>query len=124
MTARYCGACLKTGDRFPHVSTEPAPLRALIYNRVSSDPSGRGLSVASQETENRAYCQREGWRVVAAVTDNDLSASAWATKSRPGFTEVQRRIVAGDVDVLVCWEASRAYRDLAAYTLLRELCAG
>lgn len=101
------------------MSTE---LRALIYSRASSDPTGRGLSVDSQETENRRFCERQGWRIVAAISDNDRSASRYATRVRDGYAEARRRIRTGEVDVFVCWEASRADRDLAAYAKFRDLC--
>lgn len=97
--------------------------RALIYNRVSSDPSGRAISVASQDTENRAFCERQGWTVVGTVTDNDRSASRHATRPRDGYTEVRRAMAARELDVLVCWEASRGERDLEVYVQLRRLCA-
>lgn len=110
---------------YTHVSRSDntPPLRALIYDRVSEDPTGRGLSVASQDIENRRFCERQGWPIVDTIQDGGLSASAWATKERPGFAEVRRRIEAGEVDVLVCWEASRAQRDLEVYLALRKLCA-
>lgn len=78
--------------------------------------------MASQDVENRAFCERQGWDVVGTIEDNDFSASPWATKERPGFAEAQRRMAAGEVDVLVCWEASRALRDLEVYAEVRSLC--
>ena len=101
----------------------PRRLRALIYNRVSSDPTGKAVSVRSQDTENRATCEREGWEVVATVTDNDRSASSFATRERDGFAEVHRAMAAGEFDVLVCWESSRSNRDLGVYVALRDACA-
>ena len=50
--------------------------RGVIYTRVSSDPNDRGRSVAEQETECRAVCQRNDWQVVAVFSDNDRSATA------------------------------------------------
>lgn len=108
----------------PHNS---APrLRALIYNRVSSDPSGRKVSVESQDKENRAWCERENVEVAASITDNDRSASRVATKEREGYAEVRRALggrVHGRIDFLVVWEPSRAQRDLADYVIMRDLCA-
>jgi len=107
------------------VSLPDKPLRALIYNRVSSDPTGRRVSVESQDAENRAWCAREGVQVVASITDNDRSASRVATKTREGYTAV-RRALAGDthgrIDYLVLWESSRARRSLDDYVVERELC--
>jgi DNA invertase Pin-like site-specific DNA recombinase len=97
-------------------------LRALIYDRVSNDPDGRGLSVADQDSENRAFCARQGYDVVGSIVDNDRSASRRSKQARPGYAEVRERLAAGGVDVLVCWESSRAQRDLKAYVQVRELC--
>lgn len=100
-------------------------LRALIYNRVSSDPHGRGVSVGSQDVENHSFCDRQGWEVAATVTDNDRSASRFAVKERDGYAQVQKALaggVYGRIDVLVCWESSRAQRDLGDYVQLRDLC--
>lgn len=97
--------------------------RALIYNRVSSDPSDQRISTASQDRENRAYCDEQGWEVVATVTDNDRSASQFATRAREGYAQVLEALdgsVFGRVDILVTWEASRRERDLGVFVALRQ----
>lgn len=96
-------------------------MRAIIYCRVSSDQTGKAKSVADQERECRAVCKREGWPVAEVLTDNDRGASRWSTKDRPAYKRLDEVLRSGDV--LVLWEASRASRDLAAYVLLRDLCA-
>lgn len=96
-------------------------MRAIIYCRVSSDQTGKAKSVADQERECRAVCEREGWPVAEVLTDNDRGASRWSTKDRPAYKRLDEVLRSGDV--LVLWEASRASRDLAAYVLLRDLCA-
>ncbi|MEW1933072.1 recombinase family protein [Rhodococcus sp. NPDC079359] len=96
-------------------------MRAIIYCRVSSDQTGKAKSVADQERECRAVCEREGWAVAEVLTDNDRGASRWSTKDRPAYRRLAEVLQPGDV--LVLWEASRASRDLAAYVLLRDLCA-
>jgi site-specific DNA recombinase len=97
-----------------------APLRALIYVRVSSD-NANGRSVEEQEAECRALCERNGWPVFEVFADNDRSASRYATKDRPEYARLKTALKPGDV--LVTWEASRAQRDLARYVELRDLCA-
>ena len=94
-------------------------LRAVIYTRVSRDNAG-GRSVAEQERECRAVCEREGWPVAEVIEDNDRSASRYATKDRPGFDRLRSIVAPGHV--IVCWEASRLSRDLAAMIGLRDLC--
>ena len=83
------------------------------------------MSVESQETENRAWCQRQGWAVAGVVTDNDRSATRFATKQREGFKTIWSGLDDGRwgrVDVLVTWASSRNARRLDGYVDLRELC--
>lgn len=94
-------------------------MRALIYTRVSEDRA-QGRSQEEQEDEIRAHCRKMGWRVVGVVTESG-SASRYATKERPGWLEVHARLAAGEADVLVTWASSRAQRNLADYTELRQL---
>lgn len=110
----------------PPDHTAAPRLRALIYNRVSADPSGRRISTASQDVENRAFCDRQGWDVATTITDDGRSASRYASRKREGWAEVQQAIAGklhGRIDALVCWEASRAHRDLEDHLPLRRMCA-
>ncbi len=88
-------------------------MRAVVYTRVSSDPNERGRSVTEQEAECRAVCERNGWAVAAVYSDNDRSASRYATKSRPEYRNLVRHIESGAADVVVVWESSRGTRSLA-----------
>jgi site-specific DNA recombinase len=97
-------------------------VRALLYGRVSHDPSGHGRSVDSQLDECRKWAAREGWDVVDEVRDVDRSASRHARRRREGWDGVTARLQAGAIDVLVTWEASRAQRDLEQYAELRRWC--
>jgi DNA invertase Pin-like site-specific DNA recombinase len=98
----------------------PQVTRAVIYARVSSDRA-KGRSVAEQEAECRAECDRRGWPVADVLTDNDRSATRFATKDRPEYERLRTILQPGDV--LVVWEASRAGRSLDHYVDLRRLCA-
>jgi site-specific DNA recombinase len=103
--------------------TYKQPLRALIYNRVSADPSGRKVSVESQDVENHTFCERQGWDIVGTITDNDRSATRYATKEREGYQQVLTALdgaLYGRVDVLVTWESSRGERRLDGYVRLRD----
>jgi len=88
---------------------------------VSKDKR-QGRSVEEQEAECRALCEREGWTVADVLTDNDRSASQYATKARPAWKQVKQRLATDGVDVLVTWEASRNGRDLEEFVKLRKLC--
>jgi DNA invertase Pin-like site-specific DNA recombinase len=94
--------------------------RALVYTRVSKEKRSR--SVEEQEAECRTVCDREGWHIVDVFTDDGRSASRYAKKGRPEWDKVKERLAAGDVTVLVTWEASRSHRDLAEFVAVRDLC--
>lgn len=94
--------------------------RAIIYTRVSGDKTREARSPEEQENDCRAECDRNGWPVAQVVTDNDMSASRWAARERPGFKRLWSILQPGDV--LVTWESSRAQRDLRDYLDLRDLC--
>lgn len=94
--------------------------RAIIYVRVSSDKAG-GRSVEEQEQECREVCQRNGWPVAMVIRDNDMSASPYARKNRPGFAQLFEVLQPGDI--LVTWAADRRERELGAYLQIRNLCA-
>lgn len=96
-------------------------MRALLYCRVSDDRA-EGRSVREQEAELRALCERHGWTVAHVISDS-LGASTYSRGTRTGWAEVQRLIAAGEADLLVTWENSRAARNLADYSELRDLCA-
>lgn len=106
------------------MNKKPAPTRAIIYCRTSSDPGKEGRSVSAQEVECRAICDREGWPVGEVIVDNDIGASRWSGKGggkrRPGYERLKSILRSGDV--LVTWSISRAQRDMDQYTELRNLC--
>lgn len=97
-------------------------MRAVVYTRVSSDPRALGRSVAEQEAECLAICEREGWTVAKVFCDNDRSASRYAKRGRPAYNQLREFVASGACDVLITWECSRAQRDLEDYVSLRELC--
>ena len=97
-----------------------APLRAFIYGRNSVGK--RGSSTRDQNTENRRTCERNGWTVAGEFADRGISASRYAKKEREDYQEMIKRMRAGECDVLVVWESSRAYRTLETYVELRALC--
>lgn len=97
-------------------------MRAGIYTRLSSDPRGRGKSVAEQEQDARADVARNGWELAEVYCDNNRSASKYATRDREAFRRMVADIEARKLDVVVAWEASRFTRDTAVYTQLADAC--
>ncbi|MFF2027918.1 recombinase family protein, partial [Streptomyces sp. NPDC058171] len=100
--------------------TEPAKRTAIIYARVSKDMSGIQRSPTEQVAECRAICERNGWLIREVIVDNDLSASAFARKQRPGYRRVMTEIQPGEV--LVVWEPSRITRRMDDHLDLVNLC--
>lgn len=98
-------------------------LRAFIYDRVSRLLPKGGNSVRDQSLENHRFCESHGWRVVAEFEDPGRSASRYARKPRPGYDEMIERATAGECDVIVVWESSRANRDTIEHLkLARDVC--
>ena len=96
-------------------------VRAARYERVSS----RDQSAARQARENQAACEVRGW-ASAVYEDPGLSASRFAgTKggaNRGDYVRLLAAIVAGQVDVLVLHETSRADRQLTGWSGLLDAC--
>jgi DNA invertase Pin-like site-specific DNA recombinase len=102
------------------------PVRAVIYARVSADPTRELRSVDGQITECLAWIeQRDGWTLCREPFKDRQGASRHSRGGdRPGYVDLVAWLRAGRADALVLWEASRAQRDLADYLRLRDLCAG
>lgn len=98
------------------------PFTATLYGRASRDPRRKGASVLAQLKEGRALCARYGWEVIEEFKDVDISASRHAKAIRNDFEAMLDGIRAGRFRIVVAFEASRYYRDLEAYTRLRDAC--
>ena len=97
-------------------------MRAAIYARVSQDSRGQGRSVQEQEQECRAWLDREGWEVAGVWKDNDVSASRYTQKTRPGWQALTAQIDNGGIEALIVWEPSRATRDRRVWATLAATC--
>lgn len=85
-------------------------MRAGVYCRISSDPTGQRAGVDRQEQDCRALAERQGWEVVRVWVDNDRSA--YRGKARPAFIEMTEAMKAGELDVLVAWHPDRLTRQV------------
>jgi len=63
-----------------------------------------------------------GVKVVAAYTDNDISA--FSAKRRPGFEDMLGAIENRRVDMVICWHTDRLYRSLPDMVRLLEAAKG
>ncbi|WP_310114698.1 recombinase family protein [Pseudarthrobacter oxydans] len=90
--------------------------RFAIYSRISRDRIGAGLGVERQQEDCTALVQQNGGTVVAAYSDNDISA--YSGKHRPGYEALLQAIKDGSIDAVAVWHQDRLLRrtiDLETY---------
>jgi site-specific DNA recombinase len=85
-------------------------MRTAIYARLSRDWAGQSENVDIQEAEAAEYATERGWEVVGTFEDNDISASRYSTKPRPGYLALLASIRAGAVEAVLVTEMPRLYR--------------
>lgn len=79
---------------------------AVIYVRISQDPTGQAAGVQRQERECRALSERLGLTVERVYADNDVSAASG--RRRPAFERLLAEVPKGGV--VVCWHTDRLVR--------------
>lgn len=88
--------------------TKTGTPRAVLYGRISQDDRGDAAGVQRQLEDARALADVRGWTVVAALTDNDISA--FNGKHRPGYEQLMAMVESGEVDRVIVWHLSRLWR--------------
>ncbi|MEV2236677.1 recombinase family protein [Micromonospora sp. NPDC049891] len=91
-----------------------------FYGRKSNNDAGQ--SVAGQETEFRDDCEDQGYRVGRIFADPDRSASRYARRPRPDYTQLVEHIRSGNCQILSLWESSRGSRKLGEWVDFLDLC--
>jgi site-specific DNA recombinase len=86
--------------------------RVLIYARLSRNKAGLSQSVEFQIAECTEFARAQGWEIVGTFSDDDISASKYSTKPRPGYNGLIAGLHDGRGDVVLVTEASRLYRRL------------
>jgi site-specific DNA recombinase len=87
-------------------------MRCAIYCRLSQDRSGKSPNIEIQRAECADYAAQKGWEIVGTFSDDDISASRYSTKARPGYGALLSSIRTGEVDVVLVTEMPRLYRRL------------
>ncbi len=101
----------------------PSGLVAFRYSRVSDDKRKLSRSVPEQEAEGLEAIAACGWVDGGSFSDPDMSASRFATKTRPQWAKLVDDVLpSGKVGVLVLWEPARGSRVLSTWALLLETC--
>jgi site-specific DNA recombinase len=89
-----------------------AVMRTALYARLSRDWASESENVEIQKAEGAEYADGKGWEVVGTFGDNDISASRYSTKPRPGYLALLASIRAGAVEAVLVTEMPRLYRRL------------
>jgi site-specific DNA recombinase len=87
-------------------------VRVAIYARLSRDNSGISENVDIQILECREYAQERGWAVAGVFSDNDISASKYSTKPRPGYSTLIIALRNDGIEAVLVTEMTRLYRRL------------
>ncbi|WP_248961281.1 recombinase family protein [Sphaerisporangium perillae] len=102
-------------------------MRAASYSRRSDARGKRSdqRSVEEQDNLNLQVAQRNDWDLPPnrMYRDNDISASRYSSKERADWTRLHNTLVNGEIDVLILYETSRAWRKVYEWVPLVELCA-
>src|SRR5690625_4750596 len=99
-----------------------APLRAVMYVRISDDPEGTERGVDRQEADCRAYATAHSWEVAAVFRENGSSAFKPRTITlpsgervlrvvRPQFRAMLKHLTDGQAQVMIAYDLDRAVRD-------------
>ena len=91
-----------------HPKQSSPAVKAGVYTRISSDPSGQRAGVDRQRADCEAHCLARGWEVVDVFCDND--ASAYGRKPRRAYERMLDAVGSGSIDAIVTWHNDRLHR--------------
>jgi len=103
MNTRSIESTLTTTD-------EQDGMRVAIYARLSKDTSGVSENVEIQIQECKAHARSMGYRIAGIFSDNDISASKYSKKPRPGYQTMLTAIGRNTVEAILITEMPRLYR--------------
>lgn len=87
----------------------PKKRKAVIYARLSLDRDRNKPSVETQIENCRKYAELQGWEVVGATSDRDVSGSK-RNVAQPGLDEALEYIRRGEANILLAWKIDRLSR--------------
>jgi DNA invertase Pin-like site-specific DNA recombinase len=90
--------------------TEQDGMRVAIYARLSKDTSGVSENVEIQIQETKAHARSMGYRIAGIFSDNDISASKYSNKPRPGYQTLLAAVRRNTVEAILITEMPRLYR--------------
>lgn len=83
---------------------------AAIYCRISSDKTGKSAGVERQRGDCLLMADRLGLKVVATLTDNDISA--YSGKPRPSYQQLLELMKSGEIGSVLAYHQDRLQRSL------------
>jgi site-specific DNA recombinase len=101
--------------------SQDSDMKVAIYARLSKDTSGISENVDIQVRECTAHARSMGFQIAGIFCDNDISASKYSRKPRPGYNTLLAAIRANQVDGILITEMARLYRRLDELLHLIEL---
>ncbi len=101
-------ACSGGSEVLPDPHLAPVAVRAGVYTRISSDPSGQRAGVERQRANCEEYCLTRGWQVAELFEDNDYSASSG--RRRPAYERMLAAVESRRIDAIVTWHNDRLHR--------------
>lgn len=97
---------------------EPAPLRAVVWLRVSTEEQSEGAGLPRQRESARRVAEAKGYEVVEIIEVIDVSGTS--TTLAPEMQRLVQMAESGQVDVVIVSEMSRLLRpdDLSSLAIL------
>lgn len=92
--------------------------KCCLYLRISNDPEGLALGTDRQLEDCQKKAAQLGWTVVKIFPDNDLSASRYSKKARPGYDAMLAGLAAGEFSGIIAASATRLTRRMSELTTL------
>jgi DNA invertase Pin-like site-specific DNA recombinase len=93
-------------------------MRAALYTRVSTPDKGQ--ETANQLNQLRAFCEAQGWHIVAEYEDHESGR----TGDRPGFRAMMADAARRPFDIVVVWALDRFSREGVGETFDHIRCLG
>lgn len=89
--------------------TTSAPIRCVLYLRVSLDATGERLAVERHRKDCQRLADLRGWVIVGEYVDNSITASDPGTR-RPEYDRMVEAYAAGAFEAVICWDLDRLTR--------------
>lgn len=92
-----------------------------VYARLSKDRSGLSENVTIQKKECHEFADNAGLAVSLVFQDDDISASKYSTKPRPGYEALVDAVRTNHIETIIVTEMTRLYRRLEELLVLIKL---